>query len=259
MAGGVAERGPEQPALLAHLLAGAAVPTADRHDADSLAARREQARSLIDESATLHMRDDALPGLLSTGLHETTHNLDPSHEYTFQGKTDSQAFGGGLSSMMEESEAQSGVLYYLELLVKKGLITEELRRQSCVDGVVWAFGYIAPGMTNEDGTRKPHSQLAAIQPGVLMGEGAVVWGPSAPAANGRDVGAFKLDFEKFPTAFEKLMRDVARVKARNGKKGAKGLTKKCVEGDEIPPGQARRAGAARPQEPLRLFGGSLTD
>lgn len=203
-------------------------------DADSLAARREEAQSLLDKSATLHLRDDALPGLLSTVLHEATHNLGPSHEYTFQGKTDSQAFGGGLSAMMEELKAQSGALYYLDLLVKKGLITEELRRQSYVDSVVWAFGHIAQGMTNEDGTRKPYSQLAAIQLGVLMDEGAVEWDPSAPAANGSDVGTFKLNFEKFPVACEKLMRDVARVKAKNDKKGAEGLAKKYVEGVKIP-------------------------
>lgn len=203
-------------------------------DPDSLAVRRDQARSLLDGAAAAYLRDDAKSGLLSTVLHEATHNLGPSHEYTFHGKTDSQALGGGLASMMEELKAQSGALYYLEFLVKKGLVSEDDRRQSYVDSVVWGFGHIAQGMTNADGTRKPYSQLAAIQLGILMEEGAVVWDASAKAANGTDTGAFALHFEKFPAACEKLMRVVAQIKARGDKKGAEALAKSHVEGARVP-------------------------
>lgn len=203
-------------------------------DPDSLRIRREQARSLLGKSSAELLKDDAMPGLLGTILHEATHNLGPSHEYKFQGKTDSQAFGGGLASMMEELKAQSGALYFLDLLVKKGVISEELRRQSYLDSVVWAFGHVAQGMWNEDGTRKPYSQLAAVVLGVLMEEGAVAWSPAHPAANGSDAGSFELVFDRFPAAAEKLMKDVARMKARNDKQGAEALAKKHVESSAIP-------------------------
>lgn len=203
-------------------------------DPDSMRIRREQAQSLLDKDAAQLLRDDATPGLLGTILHEATHNLGPSHEYKFQGKTDSQAFGGGLASMLEELKAQSGALYFLDLLVKKGVITEELRRQSYLDSVIWSFGHIAQGMWSEDGTRKPYSQLAAIQLGVLLEEGAVEWDATALAANGKDTGAFKLRFDKFPAASEKLMRQVAQMKARNDKQGADALAKKHADGGQIP-------------------------
>lgn len=203
-------------------------------DADSLRQRRAQAESLIDKDAAALLRDDATPGLLGTILHEATHNLGPSHEYKFQKKTDSAAFGGGLASMLEELKAQTGALYFLDLLVKKGVITEELRRQSYLDSVVWAFGHVAQGMRNEDGTRKPYSQLAAIQLGALIEDGAVEWDSSATAANGKDGGAFKLHFDKFPAACEKLMRQVAQIKARNDKAGAEALAKRHVDGASVP-------------------------
>lgn len=203
-------------------------------DPDSLRIRREMAQSLLVNEAALLLRDDATPGLLATILHEATHNLGPSHEYTFQGKTDTQAFGGGLASMLEELKAQSGALYFLDLVTKQGVISEELRRQSYLDSVVWAFGHIAQGMWSEDGTRKPYSQLAAIQLGILMEEGAVEWDATALAANGKDTGAFRLRFEKFHAAAEKMMRQVAQIKARNDKKGAESLVKKHVDGGKIP-------------------------
>jgi hypothetical protein len=205
-------------------------------DPDSLQARREQAQSLLDKSTASLLRDDAMPGLLATVLHEATHNLGPSHEYTFMGKTDSQAFGGGLASMLEELKAQSGALYFLDLLVKKAVITEEVRRQSYLDSVVWSFGHVAQGMWTDEGTRKPYSQLAAIQLGVLMEAGAVVWDATAIAANGSDVGAFKLQFDKFPSASQQLMRQVAQLKARNDKKGLEALAKKHVDGGQVPQG-----------------------
>ena len=139
--------------------------------------------------------------------------------------------------MLEELKAQSIALFFVELLRERGILTDLQAQEVYVDSITWAFGHVSRGMYTPSGQRKAYSQLAAIQLGVLMDEGAVVWDPSAPAANGSDVGAFKLNFEKFPTACEKLMRDVARVKAKNDKKGAEGLAKKYVEGDKIPQGK----------------------
>jgi len=203
-------------------------------DADSLRMRREQAESLLTKDSMSLLRDDPSPGLLGTILHEATHNLGPAHEYKFQGKTDSQAFGGGLASMLEELKAQSGALYFLDSLVKWGVIGEDLKKQSYLDSTIWSFGHIAQGMWSEDGTRKPYSQLAAVQLGALMDAGAVEWDATALAANAKDTGAFRLHFEKFPAAAEKLMQQVAQLKARNDKKGAEALAKQHVDGAKIP-------------------------
>jgi len=203
-------------------------------DPDTLRQRRAQAQSLLGEEAAQLLVDDATPALLGTILHEATHNLGPSHEYKFKGKTDSLAFGGGLASMLEELKSQTGALFHLELLAKRGVISTDLQRKSYVDSVVWAFGHIAQGMWAEDGQRKPYSQLAAIHVGALLDEGALVWDPKRSAANGADVGSFELNFAAFPAACAKLMKLVARIKATNDKAAAEALADKYVTGDRVP-------------------------
>jgi hypothetical protein len=202
-------------------------------DADSLAMRRAEAATLVEKDSLAVLKDDPTAGLLETILHEATHNLGPSQEYKFAGKTDSQAFGGGIASMLEELKAQTGALYYLDFLAKKGVITPDLQKQSYIDSVVWAFGHIAQGMYEADGQRKPYSQLAAIQVGFLMDEGALEW-VDAPAANGTDKGAFRFHFEKFPAACEHMMAKVAHIKAINDKAGALALTKRYVDSSVVP-------------------------
>ena len=54
-------------------------------DPDSLKIRRAKAESLFTKDSMALYVDDAQPGLLSTILHEATHNLGPSHEYTVTG------------------------------------------------------------------------------------------------------------------------------------------------------------------------------
>jgi hypothetical protein len=203
-------------------------------DPDSLEIRREQALSLLDNDTATVLSDDHTNTLLGTILHEATHNLGPAHEYKFQGKTDNLAFGGGLASMMEELKAQTGALYYLALLVEKGVISPALQRQVYLDNVIWSFSQVAQGMWTEEGKRKPYSQLAAIQLGFLMDQGAVVWDEAAPAANGKDRGAFKLVWDELPTACEKLMKQVVTIKARNDKAAAEALAKKYADGNRVP-------------------------
>ena len=89
-------------------------------------------------------------------------------------------------------------------------------------------------MTTATGGRQPYSQLAAIQVGFLMDEGAITFDPQAPAANGTDKGAFSLHLEKFPAAVEKLMQVVGSIKASNDKAGAEALATKYVDGPTVP-------------------------
>jgi hypothetical protein len=202
-------------------------------DPDSMKTRNEQAASLLTaDTAKILAGSDSRPGLLGTILHEATHNLGPSHEYTYLGKTDNIAFGGQLASMLEELKAQTGALYFLDFLANKGVIDETMKRRSYADSVVWSFGHISRGMWTDDHQRKPYSQLSAIQLGFLMEEGAVKWDEKATAANGKDLGAFRIDFEQMPIACEKLMQVVARIKAKNDKRGAEALAKKYVDGNQ---------------------------
>ncbi len=203
-------------------------------DPDSLAARRGQAESVLDASAMKTYSGDAQPGLLSTILHEATHNLGPAHEYKVDNKDSRAAFGGPVSQVMEELKAQAGALFLIEFLRAKKIIGGELAIQSYVDTIVWAFGHISQGMYEADGKRKTYPQVAAIQNGYLIEKGALVWDPKATAANGKDTGAFKLDLSKMVAACDDLMKDVAGVKARGDKAAAEALIKKYVDGTVVP-------------------------
>jgi len=202
---------------------------------DTLAVRRKQAESLLVKESMSAYVDDANPGLLGTILHELTHNLGPAHEYkTPGGKTDAQAFGGGLASMMEELKAQSGALYFTEFSRKHGIVDDELAKRSYADSVVWAFGHISRGMYTETGGRKAYSQLAAIQIGFLMDEKAITFDADATAANGTDKGAFSIHFDKLVPAIDKLMKKVGTLKATGDKASAEALAKRYVDGTVVP-------------------------
>ena len=176
---------------------------------------------------------DTSASLLGVILHEATHNFGPAHEYKVGGKAGPEAFGGALASMMEELKAQTGGLYYVDFALKKGLITKELADQTYVDCVVWGLNHIARGMF-EGTKRKPYSQLAAVQIGFLIDEGAIVWNPEAMAENGTDKGSLTIDFAKMPAAVEKLMKVVGDLKAKGDRAGAEALADKYAKGETVP-------------------------
>jgi hypothetical protein len=203
-------------------------------DVDSRKNRRQQAASLLGKTTFATLSDETTPSLLNTILHEATHNLGPSHEYKYQGKTDNLAFGGALAQMLEELKAQTGALYYLELIAKDGIINRELQNQTYVDSMVWGFGHISRGMYAENGQPKTYSQLAAIQLGFLLDEGVVRFDPNARAANGSDLGAFEVDLARMPAAAEKLMKKVGAIKASNDRAAGEELVKRYVDDKVVP-------------------------
>jgi hypothetical protein len=136
--------------------------------------------------------------------------------------------------MMEELKANTGGYYYVEFLRKKGIVDDEAARRSYLDNVVWAFGHISRGMYTASGQRSAYSQLAAIQIGILMDEGALTFDPTAAAANGKDTGAFTLHFEKVPAAVDKMMKVVGTIKAKADRAAAEALAKKYVDGTVVP-------------------------
>jgi len=135
---------------------------------------------------------------------------------------------------MEELKAQTAALWYLELLRSRGVISDELARRSYVDGLAWALGHISRGMYTATGQRKAYSQLAAVQVGFLLRDGALRFEPDAIAANGTDRGAFSLDLDRVPSAVEALMGEVGRIKAQGDRAAAEALCSDFVDGPVVP-------------------------
>ena len=198
-------------------------------DGDSKKTVEAQAQSLFCAGSMKAFTTDDAPQIMSTVLHEAAHNLGPAHEYQVKGKKDREVFGGPMASMLEELKAQSSALYFTDWLVTKKLVTQEEADKAHTRDVVWAFGHISRGMY-EAGKPKPYSQLAAIQLGYLMKEGAVTWKTEA-AANGTDQGCFDLALDKFPAAIKKLETQVLKIKGGGDTKGAEALKKEFVDAE----------------------------
>ena len=198
-------------------------------DPDSVAAAREQADSLFCKDTMTKWTDDPEPQLMSTVLHEAAHNLGPAHQYKANGKIDREAFGGPLASTLEELKAQTAALYYTDWLIEKKQITREDADKSFVRDLFWAFGHISRGMYDEDHHPKNYSQLAAIQLGSLMKNGAVAWRAEEDAANGKDKGCFSIELPKIAGAVKTLMTEVAQIKGKGDKVRAEVLIKDHVD------------------------------
>jgi hypothetical protein len=198
-------------------------------DPDSEKALTELASSMLcaPSMARFSTKPDAF--LMSTVLHEAAHNLGPAHEYKVNGKKATELFGGQLASTMEELKAQSSALHLASWLAGKGVVEKELAEQAHVRDVVWAFGHISRGMYGPSGERKPYSQLAAIQLGMLLEEGAAVWQPETKAHNGKDQGCVELKLERFPTVAEKMLGAAAGLLARGDVEAAKEIVRKYVD------------------------------
>lgn len=216
-------------------------------DPDSDARRRAQASSMLAAGAMADYTDDATPGLLSTILHEATHNLGPASEYRFEGRSADEAFGGGMASMLEELKAQSGALFFVDWLRERGVIDEALARRVYVDSIAWALGHISTGMYTPGGQRMAYSQLAAVQVGFLLDEGALAWDPQAPAADGAHRGALAIDFARLPAACRRLMERVLRIKATNDRAAAEAMARRYVDGDRVPRATITERYQAHPQ------------
>jgi len=199
-------------------------------DADSKVAHQKQMASLFckETMAAYNPQDD---GVLGTVLHEAAHNLGPAHEYAIDGKTAPAIFGGPLASTLEELKAQTAALYFTEWLVGKKLLDEASAKSAHTGNLAWAFGHISRGMYTSGGHPRNYSQLAAIQVGYFLDEGAMVWNAEQNAANGVDKGCMSIDFGKMSGAIDKLMSRVARIKGGGDKVDAEALKKPYVDDD----------------------------
>lgn len=198
-------------------------------DPDSIATSKEQADALLCKDTMAKWTSEPEPQLMSTVLHEAAHNLGPAHQYKANGKIDREAFGGPLASTLEELKAQTAALYFTEWLVEKKELSRDEADKAHVRDVLWGFGHVSRGMYGENKHPRNYSQLAAIQVGWLMKDGAIAWRGEETAANGEDKGCFSLDFAKMPGAIRSLMTEVAQIKARGDKARAEVLLRDWVD------------------------------
>jgi hypothetical protein len=182
-------------------------------DADSKSATKTQVESLFCEDAMALYTADDKPMLMTTILHEAAHNLGPAQNYTVDGKTDEDALGGPLSSVYEELKAQTASLYLTDWLVERGVIERDFADKAHFADIAWAMGKIANGFVTADGGTLAYGQLAGIQVGYLLDNGAVTWNAGRMAANGTDTGCFSLDQEALPGAIDALGHEVFSIKA----------------------------------------------
>lgn len=198
-------------------------------DPDSVEALKGTTESLFCKDSMAKYTTDREPLLMGTVLHEAAHNLGPAHQYKTNGKDDRATFGGSLAATLEELKAQTASLYFTTWLADKKEITADEADKAHVRDIVWSFGHISRGMYDEDKKPKNYSQLAAIQLGWLMQNGAVSWKAEETAANGKDKGCFSLALDKFPPAVKTLMTEVAQIKGKGDKARAEKLIKEYVD------------------------------
>lgn len=187
---------------------------------------REKAAELLAPEALKYYPDDDEPGVLGTILHEAAHNLGPHTNTKVGGKLPSEIFGGRLDGVLEELKAQTAALWYVDLLRRKGLVSGERARQIYAHELVWAFGHIAEGMFSDGDNPKPYSQLAAVEIGSFLKDGALAFG----RVGEREL--FSVDFDRLPASVEALMRRVGRIKAAGDAAAGRALVDGFVTGED---------------------------
>ena len=182
-------------------------------DADSVSSKRRALASVFCDTTMAAWPAAPGPQLFSTVLHEAAHNLGPSHDYTFEGKTDNESFGGPLASMLEELKAQTAAMALPLWMVHNGHEDIDTLYPGQVADMGWALGHIASGLTDGAGHPEPYSHLAAIQVGYFMDNGGMTFHPETLAANGSDTGCISVDADNLPDAIDGLIRRVLHIKA----------------------------------------------
>ena len=219
--GAVVERGGSRTVVMTNLY----------QDPDSKALAKAKALELLAPETMAYSAEEQRIALIDIILHEATHNLGPYSDFRIDGKRPGQIFGGGLATVLEELKAQSGSWFYVPLLLKAGVISEDEAKQLYTHALVWSFGHLSQGLFAADGNPKPYSQLSAVIVGRLVDGGALEW-VTVTAADGSQKGLFRLNYDLVPAAVEGLMRDVVAVKATGDVAAAKALVDPYVTGEK---------------------------
>jgi len=189
-------------------------------DPDSRRINTQKARALLAPRTMARYSSDPGADLINIILHEATHNFGPHSDFKVKGRTPKEIFGGKVASTLEELKAQTGGLWYLQLLRRKGLLDEQQLKRAYVAAIAWAFGHISRGMFSASGNVQPYSQLAAIQVGTFMQDGALTFSH----------GKFTVNFDRLSASVERLIRTVGRIKATGDRKGAETLINDFIKG-----------------------------
>jgi len=200
-------------------------------DPDSLRLSKVKAGLMLGPETMKVYSDDQRVSLIDVILHEATHNLGPCSDFKVDGRSPSEVFGGRVASVLEELKAQTGALYYADLLRRRGIMTQDEVNSMYVGALAWSFGHLSQGLFAASGAPKPYSQLSAVQIGILVEEGALSWETSTDPATGKAMGRFEARFDRFPAAVEKLMARVGRIKATGDVAAAGALLEPYVTGD----------------------------
>jgi hypothetical protein len=200
-------------------------------DPDSLAVTRARGDALLSKEAMRAYTEDKRLTLLDIILHEATHNFGPHSDFKVDGKRPGDLFGGALATILEELKAQTGALYYVDFLKRKGVLSADDASRVYNHAIRWCFGHISRGMFSGTGRPLPYSQVAAIHIASLVKGGALVWQPNQPAANGTDQGRFEVHYDKIPAVIDKLMQLTGQIKAKGDKAAGQKLIDECVKGE----------------------------
>lgn len=200
------------------------------NDADSNHSAAVTMSAVFCRNTNQYATPNAENQLITSMLHEVSHNLGPAHDYRVNGRNDVQAFDGPLASTLEELKAETSAMYFIDWLGPKGFFDEQRQRQLHTYQVSWDFGHISRGMYTADGTALNYSHLAAIQLGWMMDHGAVAWHADELAANGKDKGCMEIDYARLPQAIQSLEAEVLQIKAQGDKPRAEALKAKYVDG-----------------------------
>jgi len=219
--GAVVERGGSRTVVMTNLY----------QDPDSKSLAKAKALELLAPETMAYSAEEQRIALIDIILHEATHNLGPYSDFRIDGKRPGQIFGGGLATVLEELKAQSGSWFYVPLLQKAGVISDDEAKQLYTHALVWSFGHLSQGLFAADGNPKPYSQLSAVIVGRLVDGGALEW-VTVQAADGSQKGLFRLNYDLVPAVAEGLMRDVVAVKATGDVAAAKALVDPYVTGEK---------------------------
>ena len=197
-------------------------------DADSRASLEKTVKSYMCADTASRFSSASTPRIISTVLHSATRNLGPTSEHLVGGKTADEIFGTPMANMLDELKAMSSSLYFTEWLRGKQLIEPQVADEIVAFGMVWAFTHIARGLVVKE-RRLLHGHVGAIELGVFLEKGALVWKETEKAANGTDTGCFSLNLDKFSDAIRFLAKTVLRLKARGDVDAAKALQTQHVD------------------------------
>jgi len=199
-------------------------------DPDSKRMAREKAALMLDAETMRHYPEGREPALVNTMLHEAAHNIGPHSDTKWGDRGTSDVFGGRTAQTLEELKAQTGALWYIDFLRRKGVVSERMARELYTDAMVWCMGHISRGMFTSTGNPMAYSQLAAIQIGSFVEDGAIEWRNGEHGGPGS--GRFHINFDRMPGAIEKLMRRMGMAYASADAASVKGLIDRYVTGEK---------------------------